>query len=672
MSIIKDLQYQINELQDKLFVIEKERGTIPKALSPFVSQTRAAARTFGRAWAPQALYGVHMAVCVDTRDPWKAGRILVYCPIIHNVRNAYYLSESNLTWAMPCSSFGSLDEVGAVFVPPEGSTVLIMFEAGNRNSLFYIGATWLPRRASVSSSEDDFTPFRETYRWSGSPGSRASDIKNQLPDHLLPPWNNESYYGNDLKPTSELDIVAAGTENINFGEMSESRSSYGGDNYSTQSWRSRDIPHIYGIKTPEKHFIMFDDGSYEREQKLLGKRLVLQSSKGSVLFFKDDNEQTAEEIFQHKYWDTYNDLIAPSGSSQWFSKTANGHAIELNHTGAQIQSFGGGRLIIDDKLKGDLAPNQNQWSVSFPPSGGSNLWRTMVRLESHTEHRITLSDHHEDGEFIRSEKDGIFINSACGHAVQLQDHTEGGKAGLKRQVLIQSTSGHKIEMKDYQCSISSPRVRSTGRYGGSGQRGYRDEGVYDSPNFKPDGKGFPEKVCFKLTSGFGMFLLFEDGSNQTSVSQQYAKLSNAPGKNGMENFFQMFQKTGDKLVFLRCAGERLTTIEKNYRRFTKLSEIMQTTVNQIHICLEGQMIDQVLIGNLYQYVKLGNHYINVEQGVQHTYALQNTIHMCQNSPHLIIGGINPKGGSTDAVSPVLLYGGDGPLPSRPAKWLYAN
>jgi hypothetical protein len=43
-------------------------------------------------------------------------------------------------------------------------------------------------------------------------------------------------------------------------------------------------------------------------------------------------------------------------------------AIELNHTGVQIQSFGGGRLIIDDKIQGNLKPNGvNEWNSTFPP-----------------------------------------------------------------------------------------------------------------------------------------------------------------------------------------------------------------------------------------------------------------------------------------------------------------
>jgi hypothetical protein len=684
-NIIDDLQYKLEELQEKIYTIERERGNIPRALSPFIKKQRAASRVFGKAWSPQALFGIHMAVCVDTRDPWKMGRILVYCPIIHNLRKTQVMSESTLHWAMPCSAFGSLDEVGSVFIPPEGSTVLILFEGGNRDSLFYIGCTWLPKRTDEISSSAGFTPLRERYRWSGSPGTRARDVRNQDPSHLLPPWNNESYFGNDYTVSSgpagsESDVTIQADETGNIiaapNAGAENRIP-GGGNYSTQGWRSADIPHIYGIKTPEKHFLQFDDGSFEREQKLWGKRVVLQSSKGHFLIFKDDNDKTAEELYLNRFFDTYNDAVATPGGNP-FNKPHLGHTVELNHTGVQLQSFGGGRLIIDDKIRGDLEPGQNAWSSRFPPSpqsgGSQKLWRTMIRLESHTEHRITLSDHHEDQEFQRSPKDGIFINTATGHALQMQDHTDqSGNAGIQRKILLQSTSGHKLEMKDYRCTKQSKSSRSTGRYLGKGQRGYRDDNVYDNPSFISDGKGLPQQVCFKLTSGFGQFLLFEDGSNQQQVAEQFVQLANAPGKNDPFNFLKMNQQIGRKLVHLRCAGERLTTVELNYLRVTERNEVLVAKRNQIHVVEEQNMIDAVLKKNLIQFIKLGNDIIFCRQGRHLTYAFKNTVHLCFTGPHIFLGGVPPSGGKPDfGASPVLLLGGEGPLPCRPSRYLISN
>ncbi len=674
MSVFEDLQYELDELKEKLFSLERERGNIPKSLTPFKRNEKAAARAHGRAWVPMPLYGVHLGVCVETRDPWKMGRIMVYCPVIHNLKNKIdNLSESSLTWASPCSSFGAIDDVGATFVPPEGSAVVLIFENGHRDSIYYLGSTWVPKKSSPGNDSYAFNPQREGHRWGTS---RDGDVNIGLKQSLLPPWNNESYYGNDLKPEGSLSIIASDTQNIPVNSsLNESRSGESGGDYSTEGWRSRDIPHMYGIKTPEKHFILFDDGSYERENKLWGKRLVVQSSKSNIMIMKDDCDQTAEEIYEHIYWDSKNDKLSAGGSA--FSKIGNKHSVELNHTGVQLQSFGGGRLIIDDKIKGDLRENQNKWDITFPPQpkGGQKLYRTMVRLESHTEHRITLSDHHETSPNVRSKKDGIFLSSACGHYMGMIDHTdEGGKADKERKIHIKSTSGHEIILKDYQCSIASPIVRSTGRYEGTGQRGYRDEGVYDEPKFKPDGKGLAEKVCLKIKSGFGHFLLFEDGSRQNKVTEQHLRLSNAPGWNDPHNFLDMKQPE-NKLVWLRCAGERLTTVEYNYTRITENNETLISKFgNQIHVVQTKNMVDVILKRNYINFVKLGNHIVFVRQGRHLTYALQQTAHMCLLSPHIILGDVPPEGDRPprDGAAPVLLLGGSSPLPATPAKWLIAN
>lgn len=685
MPKIDDLNYEIGVLRSKIHNLEKERGSIPKALTPFNRNIKAATMAQGRAWTPMPLYGVHLAICVDTRDPWKDNRIMIYCPVIHNLKNSSFLSESTLDWASPCSPFGSIDDVGCCFIPPEGSTVLIMFEGGDRSSPYYIGSTWIPAKADPETDEGDFSPSRERYRW-GSGGQRNGDVKNGKINSLFPPWNNESYYGDDLKPEGTLtadetvgglNINANDTQNIQVvGELEQTRTGVSGDGYSTQGWRSRDIPNIYGIKTPEKHFLQFVDGSFERERKLWGKRLVLQSSKGNILIFKDDNDQTAEEIFEHQYWDSFNDSLSTGG--QPFSKVGNLHSVELNHTGVQLQSLGGGRLIIDDKIQGDLSPNQNNWVNGFPssPESGQLLYRTMVRLESHTEHRITLSDHNEIQTNIRSPRDGIFLSTACGHFIGMIDHTSlEGKADTDRKIQIQSTSGHKLEMKDYQCSIQSPGTRAIGRYAGVGQRGYRDDGVYDSPNSKPDGQGLGERVCIKMTSGFGQFLLFEDGSNQQRPTEQYILLSNAPGKNDPFNFFRMNQVTQQKLVHLNCAGERLTTVERNYTRVTERGETLISTRNQLHLVREENMIDVVQNRNLIQFVKLGDHVVVARNGKHLTYALNGTAHLSLTSPHIILGNVPPEGGqSVDGAAPILLLGGQGdsPLPARISQWVIAN
>ena len=104
-----------------------------------------------------------------------------------------------------------------------------------------------------------------------------------------------------------------------------------------------------------------------------------------------------------------------------------------------------------------------------------------------------------------------------------------------------------------------------------------------------------------------------------------------------------------------------------------MNETLTAKLSQIHIVQERNMVDVVLKQNLLQYVKLGNHTIFCREGRHLTYALQNTLHLSYISPHIILGGVPPEGGKpSDPVSPVLLLGGDSPLPARPSRWLLSN
>ena len=267
-------------------------------------------------------------------------------------------------------------------------------------------------------------------------------------------------------------------------------------------------------------------------------------------------------------------------------------------------------------------------------------------------------------------------NSYPEHGIGMIDHTDmNGKADKERKIHIKSTSGHEIIFSDYQCKVKSPMVRSTSRYSGTGQRGYRDNDVYDRPNFQPNGKGMGEQVCIKIKSGFGQYMLFEDGSNQEKPTEQYIKISNAPGWNDPVNFLLMNQVVNKKLVHLNCAGERLTTVELNYTRVTVKDEILVSKEgNQIHVVEEQNMIDVANRKNIIQYAKLGDHIIFCRNGVHLTYALNSTMHLCLRNPHIILGEIPPdgEGKPPEGVAPVLLLGGDGPLPAHPAKYLIAN
>lgn len=678
MSIIKqikELKNEINILREHIeFLENKEESSLNK---PSLSRQKLKSqlKNFNVPYNVRPLYGIYMGVCMDTRDPWKIGRIMFYCPIIHNISDGP-LSEDQLGWATPCSFFGSLDETGAVFIPPEGSVILLMFEGGNRNNAYYVGTTWIPTRADEQDKNAIVSKI-EQYRWGTS---RSDDIKEGSPNHLFPPWNNESYYGEDYKLSSE-GISNEGTENINKD---------GGEFITSYGWRSQDMPHIYGIKTPEKHAIIFDDGSYDRQDdssKLLwGKRVVLQSSKGNFLILKDDGEKTAKEIYtENPYFDTYNDKFSvPGDDNDWFTKSQiNKHVIELDQTGLQFQSFGGGRLIIDDKIKGNLLSEQNVWTQHFPPDvDGELMLHSIIRLESITEHRITLSDHNDGPNYKRSDKDGIFIDTATGHCIHMiDDTTEEELAGEKRQILIQSTSGHKIEMKDEGAEIASLLSRINARYTDADDFD-RDEDPYNSNDnliVSNTGKGFSEKVCMKFSSGFGQFLLFEDGDIQSSPTRQYVQLSNAPI--GEYNFIRMNQVEEDKLFLIRCAGKFIISHVNGIKQISSDGEFEFFDGDKQSIANNGNIVERALQKHIVRNCQEGDHVIKCDQGKQFTYALNGTMHYSYLSPHVLLGGVNPKSEEEpegnekldDPPGRVLLYDPNGSvLPCRAAKWLIAN
>jgi hypothetical protein len=86
----------------------------------------------------QMQYGLYTALCVDTLDIWKQNRIRFYSPLFQNPQ----MKVEQLPWANAVSAMGGFDDTGLTWVPPAGSTVVIMFENGSRSSPYYLGTTW--------------------------------------------------------------------------------------------------------------------------------------------------------------------------------------------------------------------------------------------------------------------------------------------------------------------------------------------------------------------------------------------------------------------------------------------------------------------------------------------------------------------------------------------------
>src|SRR6516162_9189831 len=81
-----------------------------------------------------AYFGIHLALCVDTRDPLKQNRVKYFSPVLDiplqysavtfpdgTVGPSQATKISELDWAYPISSMGGFDDTGLSWVPPAGS-----------------------------------------------------------------------------------------------------------------------------------------------------------------------------------------------------------------------------------------------------------------------------------------------------------------------------------------------------------------------------------------------------------------------------------------------------------------------------------------------------------------------------------------------------------------------
>lgn len=161
---------------------------------------------------------------------------------------------------MPISAMGGFDDSGLNWVPPAGSTIALLFEAGSRASAFYIGTTWQRNRGPQGQHNWGIN-IPEYYKiWEGHRKGYLVGPNDE--SQVFPPWNTESYNGFDL--TSILD----------FADKPEVQ-------------KLITYPNIYGFKTPEKHMIKMVDGDPKCNRKW--KRFEIMSGCGNWIMMKDDH-----------------------------------------------------------------------------------------------------------------------------------------------------------------------------------------------------------------------------------------------------------------------------------------------------------------------------------------------------------------------------------------------
>jgi intein/homing endonuclease len=201
--------------------------------------------------------GLTRALCIETIDPWKLNRVRYFHPVLHQPEARI----SSLPFASPISSMGGFDDCGLNWVPPAGSSIMIMYEMGNTDRAFYIGTSWNKDRGSNGNKLDKLFPsleYQNVYKGHRKGYLLGPDDESQV----YPPWNTESYNSNDIKTTSDF------TEDPN----EQKRTTY---------------PNIYGFKTPEKHMFKMVDGNAKCNRRW--KRLEILSGCGNWMIFKDDH-----------------------------------------------------------------------------------------------------------------------------------------------------------------------------------------------------------------------------------------------------------------------------------------------------------------------------------------------------------------------------------------------
>lgn len=216
--------------------------------------------------------GMHLALCVDTRDPLKQNRVKWFSPVLHTglrySQKALYTGQpgesqatkiEELDWAWPISSMGGFDDCGLSWVPPPGSMLCLTFLHDDPSMVFYIGTTWYRNKGPIQHDNWN-THVPEYYKiWEGHRGGYMVGPNNE--SQVFPSNNTDNYQGYDADILTDVETNP--------------------DAATKTTW-----PHQYSISTPDKHRIILDDGDPKCNRRW--KRLEVQSSMGNLLLMKDD------------------------------------------------------------------------------------------------------------------------------------------------------------------------------------------------------------------------------------------------------------------------------------------------------------------------------------------------------------------------------------------------
>ena len=544
LNNINDLQARVNALESNLEEYEDSTNKEEEEIYNEVQRIKQV----------ETYYGLRFALCVDTKDPFAQGRVRFYLPGLHNAD----APVDALPWAWPISVLGGLDDSGCLWVPSAGSTIGILFELGDRNSPFYIGTVWNRDRGNPADWGYQIPEYQCIHK-DDSNSRKGYWVGKNDGSQVLPPNNTYNY---NIKDFDDTEAFEQDTEAL-----------------------TRITPsHLYELKTPEKHHLLFDDGNYYCSQKW--KHVKLGSSGGNSLVFWDDPlhaagqqanpkackcgpnasggagagmdcGQVVDDLTMCRSEGTppeasistcQNDLFKHESEARpWRGPcTPQDNKCELQQTGVFLGSISGHIFVQDDEVEepDTVAPT---WELGTQPFsfGSTNKFLGKTFVKSATGHIIKLGDAElkeniRDGNFVHPitdeyEPNGITLKTASGHIIEMNDDTTaGGYAGEQRHIRIESTSQHMLEMVDTGDKQKSPD---------------RMEGGEPKAN--------ADQAYVRLKTGYGLQLLMRDDHDQQKCDSQFIELL-SPQKSNCHgpHILRMQENSPDQAgtVYLRCGG----------------------------------------------------------------------------------------------------------------------
>jgi hypothetical protein len=557
---------KINELEKKIKNLESKLAISTYDTRNFV-QSKFSERSDSVIKQNETLNGMFTALVLESVDIWGMNRVRFYCPALHNPTNPI----KSFPWAFPISTLGGFDDSGCSWVPPAGSTICIIFENGARDCAYYIGTTWHRNRGpdgshnwgiSIKEYQELWENNRKGYLCGKNDGSQ-----------VLPPWNTESYNAFDINSMEDFD------------SKPEAR-------------KKMSVPNIYGFKTNEKHAIKFVDGNPKCNHK--GKRLEIFSSCGNFMIMKDDHLHDAVythpdcgglggselECYEDGDFDspseakpkektdcegeTSNSSIlgghpntsekkGQTGSNPYYKhknecrpykgpETPQNNKFALPQTGIQLLSISGQTIILDDSVEEPSGIPKWERSTKKFDFGCNDVFAGKLHLISATGHSIKLNDIESESK-LRDEKNGIFIETACGNSIKMSDHTVPQKdcpgsppniGGKERGIKVESTARHIIHLCDEENEQSSPCRKDGGT---------------------PIAKS--KKAFVLIRSGYGGEIKIDDANDQEKTDKQSIQIFSPQKDNkkrGPHIFRMQEKKEGKGMVFLRCGGDYFISV----------------------------------------------------------------------------------------------------------------